>query len=104
MMFIKTGIRTLIIFLLFIHSASAEYEIKGQVTISPDWHYQIFLSTINKLDDDYNGNPQDIIQVGNIEQDVSFSLKGDSLPLESRFYLLQILKYYSPKNKNHEEY
>ncbi len=78
--------------MLSISTAWAEYEIKGQLNISSDWQHQIFLSTINKLDDYYNANPEFIIQVGNIESDGSFTLKGDNLPLEPRFYRLYLVK------------
>ena len=71
---------------------SAQYEISGKLNMSSDWQYQIFLATINKLDDYYNANPENIIQVGNIEQDGSFTLKGDNLPPESRYYRLYLVK------------
>ena len=70
----------------------AEYEIKGKLNISSDWQHQVFLSTINKLDDYYNANPEFIIQVGNIKSDGTFTLKGDNLPPEPRFYRLYLVK------------
>lgn len=70
----------------------AEYEIKGVVNISSDWQHQIFLSTISKLDDYYKANPEDIIQVGAVESDGSFTLKGDNLPINPRFYRLYLIK------------
>ena len=84
----------IVVFLLFISESKlcAEYEISGKLNISSEWQYQIFLATINKLDDYYNANPENIIQVGNIEQDGSFTLKGDNLPPESRFYRLYLIK------------
>ncbi len=91
-MLFRRGILTIIFFVLYIHISYAEYEIKGKVNISPDWQYQIFLSTINKLDDYYNANPEDIIQVGNIEPDGTFTLSGDNLPINRRFYRLYLIK------------
>lgn len=91
-MFFKKGILYILFSIIFIVTASAEYEIKGRLNISSDWQNQIFLSTINKLDDYYNANPEDIIQVGNIESDGTFTLAGDNLPLESRFYRLYLVK------------
>ena len=70
----------------------AAYTIKGTVNLSPDWQRQIFLATINKLDDYYKANPADIIQVAYIQEDGSFTMTGDNLPLEPRFYRLYLIK------------
>ena len=75
-----------------IYSANAEYQITGSVNLSSEWQRQIFLSTINKIDDYYNSNPSDIIQVGSINEDGSFILSGDNLPPDSRFYRLYLIK------------
>jgi len=91
-MFFRLGILAFIFFTISIDSTLAEYEVKGKLNISDDWQYQIFLSTINKLDDYYNPNAEFIIQVGNIDSTGSFTLKGDNLPLESRFYRLYLVK------------
>ena len=76
----------------FINTAFAEYQITGNVNLSPDWQRQIFLSTVNKIDDYYNADPSDIIQVGSINEDGSFILDGDNLPQDSRFYRLYLIK------------
>lgn len=89
-------IRALILSVLWIIICSqkclAEYEIKGKVNISEGWQHQIFLSNVNKLDEYYSVNPEDIIQVGSIESDGTFTLKGDNLPVETRFYRLYLIK------------
>ncbi len=82
----------IVLFVGISNFAKAQYEIKGNVNLSPDWQQQIFLSTINKLDDYYNANPEDIIQVATINPDGSFLLKGDKLPDEKRFYRLYMIK------------
>jgi len=91
-MFFRLVLLSLLFTVLSVHTAFAEYEIKGKLNISSDWQNQIFLSAINKLDDYYNANPEDIIQVGNIESDGTFTLTGENLPLESRFYRLYLVK------------
>lgn len=88
----KTIYIFLFIFASTITNSFAEYEIKGSINLSSEWQPQIFLSTINKLDDYYNIDPEFIIQVGKIEQDGSFILRGDNLPSESRFYRLHLIK------------
>lgn len=84
-------------FMLFIVMFStlqskAEYEISGQVNLSDSWQHQIFLATIPKLDDYYNANPEDIIQVGKINEDGTFVISGNNLPLEHRYYRLYLIK------------
>ncbi len=91
-MFFRLGILAIIFFTISIDAAMAEYEVKGKLNISEDWQYQIFLSTINKLDDYYNPNSEFIIQVGNIDSTGSFTLRGDNLPLEARYYRLYLVK------------
>jgi DNA-binding CsgD family transcriptional regulator len=76
----------------FFNTANAEYQISGRVNLSPDWQRQIFLSTINKLDDYYKSDPSDIIQVGSINEDGSFILNGDNLPPDAQFYRLYLIK------------
>lgn len=88
-------ILSLLSFLVFLGSAlpaNAEYEIRGKINLSDSWQHQIFLATVNKLDDYYNANPEFIIQVGNINEDGTFTLRGDNLPLEPRFYRLYLIK------------
>ncbi len=80
------------IYCSFLCIASAEYQISGKVNLSSEWQQQIFLSTINKLDDYYNADPSDIIQVGTINEDGFFYLNGDNLPPDLRFYRLYLIK------------
>lgn len=76
----------------FFTTACAEYQITGHVNLSPNWQRQIFLSTINKLDNYYMADPSNIIQVGSINDDGSFILSGDNLPPDARFYRLYLIK------------
>ena len=91
-MFSTKDILILFLSLLICSSAFADYEITGKLNLSSDWQHQIFLSTIDKLDDYYNANPNDIIQVGNINEDGTFTLSGNNLPLEPRYYQLYLVK------------
>jgi len=82
------------LFFFFLHCTylQAAYEITGKVKLSAEWQPQVFLSTINKLDDYYKANPNDIIQVAIIGEDGRFTLSGDNLPLEARYYRLYLIK------------
>ncbi|MDF1696794.1 MAG: LuxR C-terminal-related transcriptional regulator [Saprospiraceae bacterium] len=91
-MLIRICVSSVLFLLTFIPNAFAEYEIKGKLNLSSGWQHQIFLSTIPKLDDYYKADPSNIIQVGNIEDDGSFILKGNNLPLEARYYRLYVIK------------
>ena len=91
-MLFRIGILAFIFSIIGVNNAVAEYEIKGQLNLSDGWQHQIFLATVNKLDDYYNANPEFIIQVGSIESDGSFTLSGDNLPLEPRYYRLYLVK------------
>lgn len=82
----------LILTFTVLNMVKAEYQITGMVHLSPDWQRQIFLSTINKIDDYYKADPSDIIQVGSINEDGSFVLRGDNLPPDPRFYRLYLIK------------
>lgn len=83
----------ILIFTIVIFSnACAEYQITGLVNLSPNWQRQIFLSTVDKLDNYYKANPSNIIQVGSINEDGSFVIKGDNLPPDARYYRLYLIK------------
>ena len=84
---------TILVFLsICITHLQAAYKITGQVKLSSEWQPQVFLSTINKLDDYYKANPNDIIQVAFIGEDGRFTLSGDNLPPEARYYRLYLIK------------
>ncbi len=87
-------IRRLVVLILLYQAIPgfSQYEIKGRVNLAGDWQHQIFLSTINKLDDYYNANPEDIVQVVPISEDGSFIFSGDNLPDSDRFYRLYLIK------------
>ncbi len=82
----------LVFALAFLNIASAEYRITGVVNLSPNWQRQIFLSTVDKLDNYYKANPSNIIQVGSINEDGSFTINGDNLPPDARYYRLYLIK------------
>jgi len=84
---------SLLFFLLILSfSAKADYSIQGKINMKGDWQHQIFLATIDRLDDYYSANSEFIINVAPIEQDGSFILEGDNLPEYSQFYKLYVLK------------
>ena len=91
-MYFKYLYSLLSFFFLYSTPLQAAYEITGKVKLSAEWQPQVFLSTINKLDDYYKANPNDIIQVGIIGEDGRFTLSGNNLPLEARYYRLYLIK------------
>lgn len=70
----------------------AEYSISGKVNLSDQWQPQIFLASINKLDDYYNAYPDLIVDAAHINPDGTFLLKGSTLPPEKKFYRLYLMK------------
>ena len=81
------------IFLLFTTLlAQADYVVKGKVNMKGDWQYQIYLATIDKLDDYYSANAKYVINVASIDPDGHFILEGNNLPQEAQFYRLYVVK------------
>jgi len=92
-MFSKTASLLTIIFLFITFNQSyANYSITGKVSLKGEWEYQIFLATVNKLDDYYNFNAELIVNSAPIDVDGSFTLTGDNLPEYSQFYRLYLIK------------
>jgi len=74
------------------HQGLANYTIKGTINITDEWQSLVFLASVNKLDDYYNTSPDLIVEVGIIEDDGSFTIQGNNLPEESKFYRLYLMK------------
>lgn len=91
----KIRVAFLILTLSFLSNskqAYAAYSIKGKVNLKGEWQHQIFLSTIDKLDDYYNSSADLIINVATVKEDGSFVLTGDNLPERNQFYRLYVIK------------
>ena len=69
-----------------------EYRIDGKVNLSDSWQAQVFLAAVHRLDDYYKANPDLIIQSVPVNADGTFTLSGDNLPLDLRFYRLYLIK------------
>lgn len=92
-MFSKTAsLLTILIFINIVLPVQAEYHITGSVSLKGEWEYQIFLATVDKLDDYYNFNANLIVNSAPIDVDGSFTLTGDNLPGYSQFYRLYLIK------------
>lgn len=78
--------------LLFPFICHADYVVQGKVNLSPNWQNQIFLATIDKLDDYYKSDPNNIINVATIDSTGAFVLTGDNLPLQKQYYRLFLIK------------
>lgn len=79
------------LFLICQH-AHADYYIHGTVNMKGEWQNQIYLATIDKLDDYYNANSESIINVSPIDENGNFELRGNNLPDAAQFYRLYLVK------------
>lgn len=70
----------------------ADYSITGRVNLSEQWQPQIFLAAINKLDDYYNAYPDLLVDAAFIDEDGKFSMTGNNLPDEKKYYRLYLIK------------
>ena len=78
--------------LLFILKFSFAYEIKGILNISEKWQPIVYLASINSPSDLFVASPEFIINSGSINNDGTFSLSGDDLPEDSRFYRIYLVQ------------
>ena len=57
-----------------------------------NWQHQIFLATIDKLDDYYSANAEYIINMAQIDGQGRFHIQGDNLPEYAQFYRIYVIK------------
>lgn len=79
------------IFLLAGLSAKA-YEIKGQLKFSGEWQPMIFLASINSPENLFVASPEFKINEAPVAPDGSFTLSGQDLPEDPRFYRLYLVR------------
>ncbi len=79
-------------FLLTTLDVQADYVVKGKVNMKGNWQYQVYLATIDKLDDYYSANAKYVVNVATIDPDGHFVLEGNNLPKEAQFYRLYVVK------------
>lgn len=70
----------------------AKYVIKGKVNLYNDWQPQVYLASIEKINDYYRASADLVIKIAPIQVDGTFILEGDNLPNENRFYRLYLMK------------
>ncbi len=87
----KKGL-SLVIVLFSISVVFANYKISGKINFNEDWQPQIFLASVEKIDDYYSAFPDLIIDATDILEDGSFVLTGNNLPKEKKFYRLYLIK------------
>jgi len=92
MFFKKASLLTIIYCVTLIQASYANYSITGKVSLKGEWQYQIFLATVNKLDNYYSDNAEFIVNTAPINDDGSFTLTGDNLPGYAQFYRLYLIK------------
>lgn len=69
-----------------------QYAIAGHLNLGEEWQPKVYLAAINKLSDYYRTSPDMIVNTAEVAADGSFSLVGDNLPSEARFYRLYLMK------------
>ena len=82
----------LLLLQLFATIAQAKYTIKGKVNLYNDWQPQVYLASIEKINDYYRASADLVINIAPIQVDGTFILEGDNLPNENRFYRLYLMK------------
>lgn len=80
------------LFFLFCQVLSAQYSISGRVNLTEGWQPKIYLAAVNKLSDYYRTNPDMIVNTALVDTEGNFTLEGDNLPAEKRFYRLYLMK------------
>lgn len=87
-------LKKILLFTLFFSPIcmTAAYQIKGKVNMKGQWQNQIYLATIDKLDDYYSANSEFVINVAEINEKGEFLLKGDNLPDRKQYYRIYLLK------------
>lgn len=88
----KAFLLTIVFYIIIIVPLYAAYSITGKVSLKGEWQYQIFLATVNKLDNYYSDNAEYIVNTAPINVDGSFTLTGDNLPEYAQFYRLYLIK------------
>ncbi len=68
------------------------YTVSGTINMKGDWQNQIYLATIDKLDDYYNASAASIINAGFIDENGYFLLEGKNLPEQPQYYRLYLIK------------
>jgi len=82
----------LCLLLLFPIIGEGKYTIKGKVNLQGDWQPLIYLAAIDKLNDYYRASPDLVIKNAPIQTNGRFTLEGNNLPKEARFYRLYLMK------------
>ena len=81
----------LCLFLTFNLNTKA-YEIRGNIRVSDQWQPKVYLASIHSPEDLFVASPEFKINETSIAPDGSFSLSGQDLPDDPRFYRLYLLR------------
>ncbi len=76
--------------LFFSFHSTASYVIHGHIRDVEFWQSKVYLATVNSPEDLFITSPDYIINSADIKPDGSFTLSGDYLPDDLRFYRLSI--------------
>jgi len=79
------------LFFLTMQSGHA-YELKGQIKLSGDWQPRVYLASIKSPENLFVASPEFVINEAFVEPDGSFTLSGNDLPDDPRFYRLYLVR------------
>jgi len=82
----------------FFLEGNAQYAVNGKVNLGGDWQPKIYMASVNKLSDYYRTSPDMIVNTASVSPDGTFSIKGDNLPKEERFYRIYLMKTHNTDN------
>lgn len=88
----KMNRKLILFFFLFAGLSAKAYEIKGKLKITDEWQPMVFLASINSPENLFVASPEFKINEAVIAPDGSFTLSGQDLPDDPRFYRLYLVR------------
>ncbi|MEL6987912.1 MAG: hypothetical protein AAGK97_08785, partial [Bacteroidota bacterium] len=88
--------RTLVLICIcFSFQLKADYVIKGKVNLNDQWKPKVYMAAIHKLNDYYRTDSDLIIKTADVDADGNFTIEGNNLPNDKRFYRLYLMKAFN---------
>lgn len=70
----------------------SQYSITGQVNLGEEWQPKVYMAAVDKLNDYYRASPELILNTAEVDSSGHFTIQGDNLPKDERFYRLYLMK------------
>lgn len=68
------------------------YELKGQIKLSDDWQPRVYLASIQSPENLFVASPEFVINEAFVDPEGNFTLSGNDLPDDPRFYRLYFVR------------